>query len=364
VISYEILDGVTARQDAWTASLSRQQRHLLAALVLGKGAPVSRERLEEILWDSQAPYDPERAVNRIACEVRSELRLASPGGDDPLPSSHGGYRLSVVSEQADVLRFRARVDEARRTDGPASVELMRQALREWGPDAVGLHGGHPLRGLPGQWADSTRHLLRTQYRDAVVHCLTQGMRCHDYRPVLTECEQRAAGDPQALLDDEFVGLWMLAAAGTGDRTRAHTVFQRAADAAARSGQQPSNAIRQLDADLRAGQMPPGMIAAVVPSEIVLLSAGPRQVNEVNYEVSVVNEQDPDDDASVPPATGQQAVPDKPVLTAHSDIKADRIADGATVTGISADPGPGIYDSKARVGSIEGQFTGVDLRKRN
>jgi DNA-binding SARP family transcriptional activator len=261
VIRFEILGEVTARQDDWTASLSRQQQHLLAALVMGKGAPVARERLEEILWDSQVPY-PEGGIKRVASEVRGELRLASPDGGDPLPSGYSGYRLAVTPEQADVLRFRAMAAGARRAAGPPSGELMRQALREWGPDAVGLHGGYPLRGLPGQWADSTRHLLRTEYRDAVIHCLAHDMNRHDYGSVLAECEQRAADDPQALRDDEFTGLWMRAAASSRDRVKAHQVFRRAAAAADRAGEPLSVSLQQLNADLDVGKASSG---AAVPA---------------------------------------------------------------------------------------------------
>lgn len=263
MISFEVLGEVAARQDAWSAGLSRQQQHLLAALVLGKGAPVGRERLEEILWDSRTPY-PEGGIKRVAAEVRGELRRASPE-PDPLPSCPGGYRLVLAPEQADVLRFRATAAEACRASGPASGELMRRALREWGPDAVGLHGGHPLRGLPGQWADSTRHLLRTEYRDAVLYCLTHDMNRHGYGAVLRECEQRAADDPQALRDEEFIEIWMRAAAGSGDSARAHQAFRRAATAADRAGEPLSVRLRQLNAILGADTASPGAVVPAVTS---------------------------------------------------------------------------------------------------
>jgi DNA-binding SARP family transcriptional activator len=263
VISFEVLGEVAARQGAWSASLSRQQQHLLAALVLGKGSPVGRERLEEILWDSRAPY-PEGGIKRVAAEVRGELRRASPE-PDPLPSCPGGYRLVLAPEQADVLRFRARAAEARRASSPASGELMRRALREWGPDAAGLHGGHPLRGLPGQWADSTRHLLRAEYRDALLHCLAHDMNRHDYGPVLAECEQCAADDAQALRDEEFTGLWMRSAASSGDLVRAHQVFRRAAVVADRAGEPLSVSLQQLNADLGAGQASLGAAVPVATS---------------------------------------------------------------------------------------------------
>jgi DNA-binding SARP family transcriptional activator len=248
VITFEVLGEVTARQDAWVAKMSTQQQHLLAALVLGGGAPVTRERLEEILWDFRVPY-PEKGVARVASGVRAILQEAAPSTNLVL-SSHGGYRLLMAPEQADILRFRTIADKARGTSGRDSAQLMRQALREWGPNAVGLYGGSLLEGLPGQWADSTRHLLQTQYRDAVVHCLTYEMSCHDYGPVLAECERRAADSASALLDDEFLSLWILAAMHAGDLARARTVYRRAQDAARYSNGHLSPALQQLGTRLR------------------------------------------------------------------------------------------------------------------
>jgi DNA-binding SARP family transcriptional activator len=252
VISFEVLGEVTARRDAWTARLSTQQQHLLAALVLGEGAPLTRERLEAILWDFRPPY-PEKGIARVAHEVRDILREAAPG-TDLVPSSHGGYRLLMEPEKADILRFRASADKALRTSGPDSAQHMRQALAEWGPSASGLHGGSPLEGLPGQWADSNRHQLRNRYRDAVIHCLAYRMSCHDYAPVLAECEQRAAApDPDSapvLLDEEFVGLWILGAAHAGDLARARTIYQRAQDAAEHAGVRLGPSLRELGTRLR------------------------------------------------------------------------------------------------------------------
>ena len=250
MISFEVLGEVTARQDAWEARLSTQQQHLLAALVLAGGAAVTRERLEEILWDFRAPY-PEKGIARVAHEVRVTLQEAAPA-TDLVPSAHGGYRLLMTPEQADIARFRATADEARCTGGPAGAQLMRQALREWSSSASGLHGGSPLAGLPGQWADGTRYLLRTQYRDAVIHCLTYEANCHDYGRVLAECEKRATDSTDALLDEEFVELWVLAAAHTGELARARTIYRRAQDAIEHAGGRPSSALEQLGARLRKG----------------------------------------------------------------------------------------------------------------
>lgn len=277
VISFEVLDGVTARQGDLALGLSRQQQHLLAVLALAGGAPVGRERLEEVLWDSRAPY-PEHGVERVASELRRELRRVSPD-DDPVPASDGGYRLLVTQEQVDVLRFRARCAEARRAQGAESVEIMRHALREWGSKAAGLHGAHPLRGLPGQWADSTQYMLRTEYRDAVIHCLAHGMNNRDYEPVLAECEQRAVDDPHALLDKEFVELWLHAACYAGNSARVREIHRRAMAAAARAGERLEVSVPSLDAPSRADALH-GAPSGPSPTPVAV-TRGTVDVDEVN-----------------------------------------------------------------------------------
>jgi DNA-binding SARP family transcriptional activator len=253
VTRFEILGRVAARQDDRAADLPPQQQLLLAVLVIAGGAVVGRRRLEEALWGAREPY-PEHGVEKAAYELRRALRRASPE-DDPVPAGDGGYRLLVTPEQADVLRFRAKTDAATHASGPESLERMREALREWGPGATGLHGGEPLLGLAGQWADNTRHKLRTDYRKAVLHCLAQGTSLQDYDFVLRQCEQ-LNDDVKALLDEEFTGLWMRAADAAGYPAKAREIYQRAAEAAARVGERPGPAPRSLDAQLRADRVRP------------------------------------------------------------------------------------------------------------
>jgi DNA-binding SARP family transcriptional activator len=248
VTHFEILGRVTARQSDWAADLTPQQQRLLAVLVMAGGAAVGRRRLEGVLWDFKEPY-PAHGLKGVASELRHRLRRA-PSDDDPVPADGGGYRLLVTQEEADVLRFRAKMAAAEDASGSERLERMLGAVREWGPGA-GLHGGEPLLGLDGQWADSTRHKLKTDYRKAVFYCLTQGISLHRYEFVLRQCEQIDSDDIMALLDEQFVTLWMSAAGHAGDQAKAREVYQRAVEAAARVGKRPPLSLHSLDAQLRA-----------------------------------------------------------------------------------------------------------------
>jgi DNA-binding SARP family transcriptional activator len=230
VINFEILGRVTAQQDDWTADLSPQQQLLLAILVMARGTPVPRTQLERALWDEE-DRSPNGALKRVASELRVKLRPAVSAAD-PLPGGSETYCLTLHEQQADVLRFRAKIAEARRSTDRESSRLMREGLREWGPDADGLYGGNPLSGLEGHWASSKRAMLRTEYRDARFQCLRQDMLDGLYDRVSWECAQLGTGD-EALSDEPFIEIWMLAAFRAGQRIRAEQVFRLAADAAVR-----------------------------------------------------------------------------------------------------------------------------------
>jgi DNA-binding SARP family transcriptional activator len=227
VINYTILGQVTAWRGSWTATLSPQQQLLLAILVMERGGPVSRAGLTHALWDQDDP--PEHALTRVVSELRTELRKAVPDVD-PLPYKGGTYYLPMSAQQADVLRFRAKIERAGRATGQEATRLMQEALQEWGGNATGLFGGQPLTGLRGHWADSNRDKLRAEYRDARLHCLRQDLDDHRYDRVTSECRQ-LANEPDAQHDERFLELWMIATYRAGHRTEVAQIYQRAMDSA-------------------------------------------------------------------------------------------------------------------------------------
>lgn len=228
MIKYSVLGQVTAWNESWTAGLSQQQQLLLAVLVLERGKPVPRARLAHALWDGEKD-SPESALKHVVSELRSALRprLAD---QDPIPLTADTYRLRLDEQQADVLRFRAKVSEARRSTGRAASSLMAAALREWGPDATGLFGGHPLSGLRGRWAETNREALRTEYRDARYQCLWQDYEDREFSRLAAECRE-LANEPEALHDEKFLELWMVATYRAGQRTYVEGIYQRAMESA-------------------------------------------------------------------------------------------------------------------------------------
>jgi hypothetical protein len=206
--------------------------------------------------------------------LRSHLKRVMPVAD-PIPNENHGYRLVLEEQQADVFRFRAKRDEAHRVPGAGSVQLMRAALHEWGPDSAGLYGDCALTGLAGHWAVATRTGLGSEHRHAVVWCLQQEMNDGLHHEVLAECERRGAVQerptpgghrPQvALLDEEFVELWMRAACRCGQPARAEEIGQWALEAAGRHDESAGFKVRRLMERVRAEESPDGATSRAEPT---------------------------------------------------------------------------------------------------
>ncbi len=100
-------------------------RALLIALALEPGRVVSKAKLIDWIWGENPPADAANALQRLA----SRLRKALPEG--VIESQTGGYRLTIVPDAVDALRFERLIGEARQQAGLARVRLLREALALW-----------------------------------------------------------------------------------------------------------------------------------------------------------------------------------------------------------------------------------------
>ncbi|MEU8181522.1 BTAD domain-containing putative transcriptional regulator [Micromonospora sp. NPDC049044] len=126
-----------------------RHRVVLARLALTPNAAVSRDELIDLLWGAQPPST---AVNLVQTYV-SRLRRSLESGwstervRQPLALVPGGYRLTVATEQLDLLmgqELLARADA--HDDGPAAFALLDEAIQQW--------RGSPLADVPELRGDS------------------------------------------------------------------------------------------------------------------------------------------------------------------------------------------------------------------
>ena len=105
-------------------------RALLIALALEPGRVVPKATLIDWIWGEHPPFDAANALQRLV----SRLRKALPDG--LVEGQTGGYRLTVEPEAVDAVRFESLVRQARDTEDPQRVRLLREALALWRGSAM------------------------------------------------------------------------------------------------------------------------------------------------------------------------------------------------------------------------------------
>ncbi len=114
----------------------RQQRLIVAFLLIHANEVVSVDRLIDVLWPDRSPASAVKSVQIQISRLRRALEAAT-GADEGLRlQTHGtGYMLLVRSGELDVDRFQRLVDEGRRRlaagDAQGAVETIQQALKLW-----------------------------------------------------------------------------------------------------------------------------------------------------------------------------------------------------------------------------------------
>jgi len=133
------VDGVAERELG-----SRKARLLLKVLSLGRGAPVSVDRLADILWAEDLPTRPADQVGVLVSRLRRVV------GADRLTRSEGGYRL--VADWLDVDEVGRLTDRASDALGEGRIAAARTAA----DTALSLVRGPLLPEETGEWVAGER----------------------------------------------------------------------------------------------------------------------------------------------------------------------------------------------------------------
>ncbi len=105
----------------------RQERLLLAVLLLEPGKAVPSERLIDLLWPEAMPDNPKRALQVYMSRLRSVL-----APDVRLTSGSEGYAVQAPAGRTDLEQFTGLVEQARQTDDlEQRSKLLIDALALW-----------------------------------------------------------------------------------------------------------------------------------------------------------------------------------------------------------------------------------------
>jgi DNA-binding SARP family transcriptional activator/WD40 repeat protein len=180
----------------------KQQRRLLALLVVNRGRSVSTDRLVDAMWpDGDAPEGSARSMRTYL----SRLRAVMPEGS--IAKSHGGYSLRSDNHCVDIDRFDDLLAEA-------ELAVPDCALGKY-DDAIALWRGVPFGEFTDEWwavAESSRLLERRALADEGRATMLMALGHHNR--AIPELERLVAEYP---LREQSVRLLMQSLQVTGRR---------------------------------------------------------------------------------------------------------------------------------------------------
>jgi DNA-binding SARP family transcriptional activator len=227
-------------------SSRRQERCLLAVLLLDLNHAVPAERLTDLLWDGGPPDGARATLRSHVSRVRS-LLAAAGAADVTLASVGGGYRLTADPSAVDAHRFRELVEYARATTAPGERNrCLRSAADRW-------RG----RALEDAASDSLRNRLCADLEElrlaATEHLAFDSLAAGQLEHLLPELARAVGAHPGR---ETLAELYMRALHQTGRRADALVVFDRTrAYLADELGGDPGSSLHRLHRAMLQDQLP-------------------------------------------------------------------------------------------------------------
>ena len=104
-------------------------KQVLQVLLLGRGQPVSKDRIADLLWGEDLPRNVSATLETYVSVLRRSLLKLSPAAASLICTEAGGYGLRVTRYSLDLDSFDERMNEARSAAPPEAARLTDAALR-------------------------------------------------------------------------------------------------------------------------------------------------------------------------------------------------------------------------------------------
>jgi len=265
--TFSILGPVRAwRRDGQELDLgSRQQRTILAMLLLHEGAVATLDELIVGIWGDEPPRSAVTTIRTYVSRLRAIFGGADPDQAVRLNSVAGGYSLQIPADALDLPRFRqhtARAAEAaRRGDWRAAAAELHAALDLW--------HGQPLTGTLGPYVQGQRVRLQQLGAAARIDLISAQIKLGQHRAVLPELAAMVDTHP---LWEDVQALYMTALYGCGRVAEALAHYRHARKLLVQDlGIEPGARLRDVHRRILAGD--PSLIA--VPARPALRSVRER-----------------------------------------------------------------------------------------
>lgn len=237
-VDFRILGPLNAYDGAGNAIElgGRQQRLVLAMLLLHRNEIVSVDRLIDAVWEEQAPAGAAKNVQIHVSRLRKALE---PRSNSVIHTRANGYVLEVAPAEVDADRFELLVDEGRRTLAEGELERADATLR----DALALWRGEPLADFAyASFAQSEIRRLEELRLGALEERIDADLGLGREKAITAELQGLVNQHP---LRERLRGQLMLALYRSGRKAEALRVYDEARRALAEElGLEPSESLQQ------------------------------------------------------------------------------------------------------------------------
>jgi DNA-binding SARP family transcriptional activator/streptogramin lyase len=207
----------------------RQQRALLALLLLRRNTHVSTDRMIDELWGERSPPTAAKIVRNLVASLRKTL------GDDRLVTRRGGYELRVGAGELDLDRFELLLAGGR--GGPPDEDAVEAALALWRGEPLTECGEAPF-------VAPERARLEDLHLRALEAKLTAAVERGDSADLVGEIEHLVARYP---LRERLHALLMLALYRADRQAEALEAYRRARRILTEElGLEPGRSLQELE----------------------------------------------------------------------------------------------------------------------
>jgi DNA-binding SARP family transcriptional activator len=254
-VEYRILGPLEVLDDGSGLALGgRNQRTLLALLLLNADEVVSSDRIVDALWGEQAPRTALTSVQNTISRLRKVL------GAERLVTRSPGYALRLQDDVLDARRVRELMDEAHAADAADRARLMHEAEQLW--------RGPPLAEFAyDAFAQAAIAQLEELRLGVVEERIDAELELGDHAYILGELEALVGEHPQR---ERLRGQLMLALYRAGRQAEALHAYQEARRSLLEElGIEPGPALQQLHAAiLRQERGLEGLPARASPEDVL------------------------------------------------------------------------------------------------
>jgi DNA-binding SARP family transcriptional activator len=269
----------------WGGIGSPKWRALVAALLLGRGQPVSTDQLIAELWGDDPP---DRAANLVSVYV---LRLRRVLGDDQgqvLITRAPGYQLQIDPGDLDAERFQVLATQGRRALVAGHSSRAAEVLAE----ALGLWRGRALADVPPSALVTAGARRLEEARLAALELRIEAdMGCGLHAQLVPELRRLLSDQP---LREEFWGQLIRALDGAGRHAEALAAYGQAREVISEElGVDPGPDLQRLYQAMLAADRSPQRRLAGSPGSSAIQSPSPQASDRgdgslltVNYDVFI------------------------------------------------------------------------------